>query len=265
MKKWMSMLLVLALLVGAASMASAAESDKLNDFATRLKKAAQDKTDEAPAEDATAEEVLGLCFGPEMRINDPFYQKVRTSAYLSEDKYSREANVMIEVKNVSGRTLYPNSAAIVVYNAAGEVIDEETYAYCGPKRVDDGASLFIWDWFYGIDVPLADIAYFEVTVESDTSSYTDYEKIDAQALVANGIAYALVENTLDTDIYGLEATIVIEDANGQLLDVCESYVGNAVGLIPGSTMILRDNAEDFASGGYLADGNATAYVLYQKD
>ncbi len=41
------------------------------------------------------------------KIEDPFFQKVRSSTYLTEDKYSREANVMIEVKNVSGRTLYP--------------------------------------------------------------------------------------------------------------------------------------------------------------
>ena len=44
---------------------------------------------------------------------------MRSSAYLTEDKYSKEANVMIEVKNVSGRTLYPRSATVSALNAGG--------------------------------------------------------------------------------------------------------------------------------------------------
>lgn len=71
-------------------------------------------------------------YGKPVKIEDPFFQKVRSSAYLTEDKYSKEANVMIEVKNVSGRTLYPRSATVSALNAAGEVVEEESYSNCAP-------------------------------------------------------------------------------------------------------------------------------------
>lgn len=256
MKKLISLLLAVSLLMLAA--VACAENTNLNDFANRLKKAAEGNATE---ESANAYQN----YGPDMRINDAFYEKVRSSAYMREDKYSKNANVMMELKNVSGRTLYPQDVKINACNASGEVLEEKSYANYGPDEVKEGESLFVWTNFYSFDVPLADVSYFEVSIESKTSSYRTYEKIDAQALVANGLAYALVENTLDTDIYGLDATIVVENASGQLLDICESYVGNAAGLIPGSTMILRDNAKDYANNTDLATGIATAHVLYQKD
>ena len=102
-------------------------------------------------------------------------------------------------------------------------------------------------------------------IETETSSYTDYEKIEGQALVSDGIAYALVENTTDNDIYGLSATIAIENENGTLLDVCSISTGNASGIFPGSVMILRDNAQDYANDAKLKEGVATVSVLYQLD
>jgi len=263
MKKLLCMLLMLALTVGMTAAAGAENDSKLGDFANRLKKAAQQQIAQEP--EAAQEAEADVSHGPALRINDPFYQKVRSSAYLQESKYSKEANVMIEVKNVSGRTLYPDNAKITAYNAAGEVLDEETYSSYGPDMVENGDSLFIWDWFYGFDAPVAEIAYFEVMIESDTDSYTDYAKIDGQALVSNGIAFALVENTLDTDIYGVQSVIAIENAEGTLLDVCEISTGNAIGLFPGSTMVQRANAKDYAADTGLLEGSATAYVLYELD
>ena len=263
MKKLICMMLALVLVVAMTAAAGAESGSKLGDFASRLKKAAQQQA-EQPAEE-TVEAVVDVSFGPALRINDPFYQKVRSSAYLQENSYSREANVMIELKNISGRTLYPDSASITAYNAAGEVIEEETYSSCGPEMVENGASLFIWDWFYGLEAPVADVAYFEVKVESDTDSYTDYAKFEGQALVSDGIAYALIENTKEEDIYGVQTVIAIENNEGTLLDVCEISSGNSIGLFPGSTMVLRANAHDYAADTALLEGIATAYVLYELD
>ena len=111
--------------------------------------------------------------------------------------------------------------------------------------VENGESMFIWDWFYGFETPIDEIAGFAVTVESETSSYTEYQKIDAQGMMMDSIAYALVENTLDTDIYGVSAVIAVDDDEGRLLDVCRVSTGNATGIFPGSTMILRATVRDY--------------------
>lgn len=262
MKKWVACIALLAIVASMAALGAAEEKKSLSDFSNRLKKNVEQ---EAAAETAVAGEDDGLSFGPAVRIDDPFFQKVRSSAYLQESSYSKEANVMIELKNVSGRTLYPDSATITAYNAAGEVIDEETYANCGPDMVNDGENLYIWDWFYGFDVSVSEISYFEVKIESETSSYTEYEKIEGEALVSDGIAYALIENTTQSDIYGLCATICIENEEGTLLDICEVSTGNAIGIFPGSVMILRDNAHDYANDAALTEGLATVYALHQVD
>ena len=262
MKKLICMILALVLVAGMTAVACAESSNKLGDFANRLKKAAQQSAQPSEADPAAA--AADVSFGPAVRINDPFYQKVRSSAFVVEG-YSKEANVMIEVKNVSGRTLYPDNVSVKMFNAAGEVLDEETYASHGPDMVENGDSLFVWDWFYAFDAEVADVAYFEVTIESDTSSYTDYAKLNGEALVSEGIAFALVENTLDSDIFGIQAVIAVENADGMLMDVCEIGTGNAIGIFPGSTMVLRANVKDYAADKALMEGKATAYVLYELD
>ncbi|MBR5287186.1 MAG: hypothetical protein IKU34_01180 [Clostridia bacterium] len=263
MKKLICMMLVLTLIAGMTAVACA-ENNKLSDFANRLKKAAQQQTaQETEAE--PAQEQADVSYGPALRTNDPFYQKVRSSAYLQEDKYSKEANVMIELKNVSGRTLYPNKATVTAYNADGAVIKEQNYSSYGPDMVGNGESLFIWEWFYGFDVPIADIAYFDVVIESETSSYTEYAKIDGQAFVSDGIAYALVENTTDADIYGIQSVIVVENADGVLLDVRDISGLTSNGIFPGSTLVQRQTVKDYANDKSLMEGNATAYVLYELD
>ena len=131
--------------------------------------------------------------------------------------------------------------------------------------VENGDSLFIWDWFYGFDVPVAEVAYFEVAIESDTDSYTNYAKIEGQALVSEGVAYALIENTKEEDIYGVQTVIVVENEEGTLLDVCEIVTGNAIGMFPGSTMVQRANVKDYAADAALMEGKAAAYVLYELD
>ena len=237
MKRRMTLALVLAMSLSAA-LAMAEETNSLKDFTSRLKggtvqtQTAEPETPAAQSEDESS-------YGKPVKIEDPFFQKVRSSAYLTEDKYSREANVMIEVKNVSGRTLYPRGATVSALNAAGEVVEEESYSNCAPDMVENGESMFIWDWFYGFETPIDEIAGFAVTVESETSTYTEYQKIDAQGMMMDSIAYALVENTLDTDIYGVSAVIAVDDDEGRLLDVCRVSTGNATGIFPGSTMILR--------------------------
>ena len=99
---------------------------------------------------------------------------------------------------------------------------------------------------------------------SDGGSAT-YEQISGEALVSDGIAYALVENKNDYDIYGVSATICIENNEGTLLDVCDVSTGNAVGIFPGSVMILRDNAKDYQNDSYLTEGKATAIILHEID
>ena len=120
MKRRMTLALVLAMSLSAA-FAMAEETNSLKDFTSRLKggtvqtQTAEPETPAAQSEDESS-------YGKPVKIEDPFFQKVRSSAYLLEDKYSREANVMIEVKNVSGRTLYPRGATVSALNAAGEVV-----------------------------------------------------------------------------------------------------------------------------------------------
>ena len=286
MKRRMTLALVLAMSLSAA-FAMAEETNSLKDFTSRLKggtvqtQTAEPETPAAQSEDESS-------YGKPVKIEDPFFQKVRSSAYLLEDKYSREANVMIEVKNVSGRTLYPRGATVSALNAAGEVVEEESYsncfadatnarmyarAYvlpqsysnCAPDMVEDGESMFIWDWFYGFETPIDEIAGFAVTVESETSTYTEYQKIDAQGMMMDSVAYALVENTLDTDIYGVSAVIAVDDDEGRLLDVCRVSTGNATGIFPGSTMILRATVRDYENDTTLESGNATVYALHELD
>ena len=263
MKRRMTLALVLAMSLSAA-FAMAEETNSLKDFTSRLKGGtvqAQTAEPETPAAQSDDES----SYGKPVKIEDPFFQKVRSSAYLTEDKYSKEANVMIEVKNVSGRTLYPRSATVSALNAAGEVVEEESYSNCAPDMVEDGESMFVWEWFYGFETPIDEIAGFAVTVESETSTYTEYQKIDAQGMMMDGVAYALVENTLDTDIYGVSAVIAVDDDEGRLLDVCRVSTGNATGIFPGSTMILRATVQDYENDTPLEGGNATVYALHELD
>ena len=260
MKKLLCMILVLVLVAGMAALASAESTNKLGDFANRLKKAAQQQAGTEEAAPAAIE-----CIGPEMRIDDPFYEKVTSSAYLYESKYSKEVNNLIELKNVSGRTLYPQGATIKMLDASGNVLGEKTYANCYPEMVEDGESLFVWTYFYDPKCTLDAISYFEVTVESKTSTYRNYAKIEGTAMAADGLAYALVENTSDSDIYGVNAVVAVRNDAGQLLDVVHLSTGNAIGLFPGSTMIMRDNITDYNTDSALSTGNATAYVMYQLD
>ena len=262
MKKLFAIVLAAVMVMSVAALAAAEEKSSLSDFSSRLqgKNAAATETAEAPLGEDD-----GLSYGPALKISDPFYQKIRSSAYIVEDKYSKEANVMIELKNVSGRTLYPDSAKIAAYAADGTLLEEETYSSFGPEMVADGGSLYIWDWFYGFDYAVADIAYYVVTVESETDSYTKYDTIAGEALVSGGIAYALIENTNDYDIYGVSATICIENEEGTLLDVCNVETGNSVGIFPGSVMILRSNAKDYQNDAYLNAGKAAAIVLHEID
>ena len=260
MKKWIALFLF-ALLCTSSILAVAEGNNSLNDFSSRLKKKAEVVENVAN----TAEQEDENSFGPAVRISDPFYKKVRSSAFLNETDYSKEANIMIELKNVSGRTLYPDEVSVTAYNAAGEVIKEEKYSNFGPDMVENNQSLFVWDWFYGFDVPVAEINHFEVKVESETSSYNEYAIIDGQALVSEGVAYALVENTTESDIYGVSATIVMENEEGTLLNVTDIAVSNTCGIFPGSVMVLRNNVEDFANNGKLMEANATAHVLHRLD
>ena len=66
-------------------------------------------------------------------------------------------------------------------------------------------------------------------------------------------------------IYGIDAVVVIEDADGNLLDISEIGTGNAIGTFPGSTMILRANARDYANDTSLSEGNVTVYALHELD
>lgn len=263
MKRRMTLALVLAMSMSAA-FAMAEEANSLKDFTSRLKGGTV-QTQTAEPETPAAQNEDESSYGKPVKIEDPFFQKVRSSAYLTEDKYSREANVMIEVKNVSGRTLYPRGATVSALNAAGEVVEEESYSNCAPDMVENGESMFIWDWFYGFETPIDEIAGFAVTVESETSTYTEYQKIDAQGMMMDSIAYALVENTLDTDIYGVSAVIAVDDDEGRLLDVCRVSTGNATGIFPGSTMILRATVRDYENDTTLESGNATVYALHELD
>lgn len=267
MKKWIAWMMC-ALLCLSAGLAAAEETRYIERVQQRLQEAEQPAETKSaePAETAAPEaEVGGPNFGTDVRIDDPFFAKVRASAYLQEDEYSREANVMIEMKNTSGKTLYPQEVTVIAYDAAGKVIDKAPYASYGPERVDDGESLYAWEWFYGFEEPIAEIAYFEVKVEAETSSYSTYEPIDAEGVLMQGVAYALIENTLQTDIYGLSATMAVEDEDGVLLDVCQVYTAETSGIMPGGTMVLREQVENYTADKALEEGVISVIAQYIAD
>jgi len=257
MRKWVCVLLAVVLCMGTMT-AMAEAGSKLGDFSNRLKKNAEAAAAAAVQTETPAEEADNS-FGPAVRVSDPFFAKVRSSAYLHETEYSREANVMIELKNVSGRTLYPDDVSITAYNAAGEVVAEETYSSCGPDMVEPGESLFVWDWFYGFDVPMSEIADFEVKLTAEDSTYYSYAPMAAEAYVEDGWAYAVIENATDSTIFEMTATIVMENESGVLLDVTdvENYF---VGVMPGGRILLRNTAEDYANDSRLTGAKATAFV-----
>ena len=161
MKKLICVVLAAMMVMSAFVFAHAEEKSSLSDFSSRLqgKNTAQTET----AEVSSAEDD-GVSYGPSVKVDDPFFKKVRSSAYVMEDKYSKEANVMIELKNVSGRTLYPDTASIAAYTADGKLLEEETYSSIGPKMVVDGGSLYVWDWFYSFDYATTDIGYYVVKI-----------------------------------------------------------------------------------------------------
>ena len=272
MKKWMCLFLAAVFCV--CTMAALAEAkSKLEGVSGRLKKgipSAQtpavklisDMEQAAAQTEAsnTAPASASNNYGPEIRINNPEFTKVRSSAFLNETPYTKEANVMIELKNVSGQTLYPDSVSVIAYNASGKVVKEEIYSNYGPDMVEAGESLFVWDWFY--NVPVADISYFEVKMTTETSSYYEHFPIAGEAYVSKGKAYALVKNTTDSPLFEIKTTIVMENANGVLLDVqeAESYF---IGITPGSEMIARTNAMDYVNDGKLTEAKASAYVQYK--
>lgn len=259
MKKYISCVVAILLMIVMATVAFAEGKSSLSDFSNRLKKDAQ-----TPMADAAATgEDDGISYGPAVKSDDPFFQKVQSAAYLREDKYSKEMNVFIELKNISGRTLYPGTSTITAYKADGEVLEEKKYASVGPEMVRDGDSLYIWEWFYGPDYALTDVAYFKATVETETNSYRKYEYIDAQALVDQGTAYALIENVTENDIYGVCAVVAAQNEEGRLLDVCEVSTGNAIGIFPGSVMILRGNVENHETDEALSEGVAIVHALHQ--
>ena len=269
MKRWLCLVLA-AVLCMSAMAASAEAKSKLGDFSGRLKKGAPavqtpaaepaEAPAAAPAEVPAAAE--GKNVGPEVGIDSAEFAKVRSSAYLNETSYTKEANVMIELKNISGKTLYPDDVSVIAYNAAGEVIEEETYSDCGPKKVENGGSLFVWEWFYGFDAPIEEISCFEVKITSETEAWNDYMPIAGEAFVENGAAYVLVKNTTDSPVFDVEATVVMEGEEGQLLDV--TSVGSyQCGVTPGSEMIMRSTASDYANDGPLMGANAAAYVQYK--
>jgi len=261
MKKHISILMAAILMATVFSLAAAEEKSSLSDFSNRLKKNVS--VTAAGAGDQNEDE--GTSYGPAVRNEDPFFEKVQSAAYLREDKYSKEMNVFIELKNTSGRALYPSKASIEVYDAAGNMLEEKTYASVGPDMVNNGDSLYIWEWFYGPDYALESVSYFVAKVETETSSYREFENIEGQALVDSGIAYALIENTTDSDIYGVCVLVAVKNDEGRLLDVCEVSTGNAVGVFPQSVMILRGNVEDHEKNEPLTGGNAVVQAIHQID
>lgn len=130
MKRRMTLALVLAMSLSAA-FATAEETNSLKDFTSRLKGGTV-QTQTAGAGNPGGAERGREQLRQAGEDRGSLFQKVRSSAYLTEDKYSKEANVMIEVKNVSGRTLYPRGATVSALNAAGEVVEEESYSNCAP-------------------------------------------------------------------------------------------------------------------------------------
>lgn len=84
MKRRMTLALVLAMSMSAA-FAMAEETNSLKDFTSRLKggtvqtQTAEPETPAAQSEDESS-------YGKPVKIEDPFFQKVRSSTYLLEDQ-----------------------------------------------------------------------------------------------------------------------------------------------------------------------------------
>ena len=95
MKKMICVVLATLMAMSVFAFAHAEEKSSLSDFSSRLQGNSNAQTETA---EVFANEDDGMSFGPSVKIDDPFFQKVRSSAYVVENNYSKEANVMIELK-----------------------------------------------------------------------------------------------------------------------------------------------------------------------
>ncbi len=236
-----------------------------NTLSAQLEAMTGETAETQTAETAQTETAAGANVGPAVTASGEGVELVRSSVYLVENKYGNEIRVFAELKNVSGKTLYPDAAALNVLGADGAVLEEEDYCYRYPAMVGDGESFFVWDMLNDPEYPLDSVAGVTLVVENEDESYTDYIRTEADGWVENGIAGVEVTNTTDATVYAVEATLVVSGENGEILDVMNTGTGNAIGLKPGSTMILRDNAEDYTTGKRLTRGTCRAYVTYEHE
>ena len=125
MKKWVCLILTVILCAGLMTAAADGKSS-LSDFRNRLKNgsgqlksSAVEEVPESPAQEvleSPAQENEEKNYGLDVWVNDPLYQKVRSSVYLNKDTYFSTAYVMIELKNISGMTLYPDDATVIAFH-----------------------------------------------------------------------------------------------------------------------------------------------------
>ena len=222
---------------------------------------------EAPVDENFAEEqVKGKkgSYGSEVRIDDPFYEVVRSSTFFRKSSYSQEADVLIELKNVSGRTLYPDMVSVVACAADGTVIDEDVYAGHGPHKLEANKSMFVSAWLFDFEESADKISYFSVTVDSETHPIFEYAPTGADVSLKENAVYVQVENTTKTDIYDISAVVVLEDEEGTLKGVYTPTGGNSC-ILPGERLVLRNDLWDYSMDGSLDERFLSVYAEYMLD
>ena len=154
-----------------------------------------------------------------------------------------------KIQNDTSVPLYVSDGSMKVFDAAGETTGEATYLYtCGSKYLEPGEISFV---SMQADVTGEDYASWEKTIEVKTKSYYSADKaltlkdpkFELDLAYGNSTMRATVVNDTGDVLKGLNVIFVLEDAEGNLLDLTsESIYRHELGVDSSITMISSVNS-----------------------
>ena len=183
---------------------------------------------------------------PVVTTKDAQLEVVRYAVYMN-DKYSTEAYVYAELKNVGETIIRPDGVQLDICDPSGKQIAQEKYASYGPQVVAPGESLYVKEWLYDFVSDLSRVASIDVSVERSEYSRRKATRIDtAKAYIEGDYLYAELTNASDEAVFGMAAMAVALDKDGRILDVLSEETYSSLGAAPGSTIVMRKYLDEHA-------------------
>lgn len=234
MKKRIAFVMLAAMLMLACAPASADKMDILKPmWLNALESMQEQKTEKVPLERGEPKVVSG----------DAQLEVMRYAVY-TDDEYSPEAYVYVELKNTGESTIRVNGATLNILDASDRRIGREEYAIAKPDVVLPGESIYVTEWLYDFVSDLDRVDAIEVEIERSEYSRRKIEKLPkARAYVEGDYFYAEVTNTTDEPLFGVAVLALACDESGRILDMLQDETYASVGIAPGSTMIFRESLE----------------------